>query len=86
MSDTGLVWYSIFNALHPIVIIGILIWSIQINAQSLERQSGKEKNQDGGHGGSGDKGTELSDYSSFLDEASDASVNEIDEGQADPAD
>lgn len=81
-SEGGLVWYSIFNALHPIVIIVIIIWSISLNAQTLERHSGKENS---GKPGSGDfnKGTELSDYTSFLDDRSEASINEGDIDEAD---
>ena len=40
LSDTGLEWYSLFNCLHPIVIIVILLWAISIDAQNLERKSG----------------------------------------------
>lgn len=31
MTDTGLVWYSIFNTLHPIVIIVTLLWALSLN-------------------------------------------------------
>jgi hypothetical protein len=73
LSSTGLTWYSVFTCLHPIVIIVILLWAISINAQNLERRSGPAE----GNKPSGDnKGTELSDYSSFLDDSRDVSVNE----------
>lgn len=81
MTPIGLSWYSVFTCLHPLVIIVILLWSISLNAQNLERKSGpggtdgtKEGGKDGGgHGGEG-KGTELSDYSSFMDDRSDMSI------------
>lgn len=74
LTETGLVWYSIFNALHPIVIIVIILWAISINAQSLERQSGKEAKVPGGGVSGQEKGMELSDYSSFIDDRSDVSA------------
>jgi hypothetical protein len=76
LTPTGLTWSSVFTCLHPIIIIVILLWAISINAQSLERKSGGNGG-DGKQGGVGEgKGTELSDYSSFLDDSRDVSVNE----------
>ena len=39
LSTTGLEWFSVFTCLHPVVIISILLWSLSINAQNLERKS-----------------------------------------------
>ena len=76
LNSTGLTWYSVFTCLHPIVIIVILLWAISINAQNLERKSVAGA-AEGKQGGSGEgKGTELSDYSSFIDDRSDDSINE----------
>lgn len=75
LNTTGLTWYSVFTCLHPIVIIVILLWAISINAQNLERKSGGAA--EGKQGGAGEgKGTELSDYSSFIDDRSDISIND----------
>ena len=77
LNPTGLTWYSIFTCLHPIVIIVILLWAISINAQNLERKSGGGSAGIGGKPNANDgKGTELSDYSSFIDDQSDISINE----------
>lgn len=68
LSSTGLEWYSVFTCLHPVVIISIILWSISINAQNLERKSGapgdSTQTKAGGNEG---KGTDWSD-SSFVDE------------------
>lgn len=73
LTPTGLVWYTIFNTLHPVIIIVFLIWAISLNAQSLERQSGKEV-KSGTTIVGGEKAMELSDYSSFIDDRSDISM------------
>lgn len=71
LTSTGLVWYSVFIIIHPLVIIVIALWAIQINAQSLERQTGVPgANAGDGKPGQEGKGTELSDYSSFIDDRS----------------
>jgi hypothetical protein len=75
LTEAGLVWYSIANTLHPIIIIVIMLWALSLNAQSLERSSGKDAKTAGGPNNEG-KGTELSDYSSFLDDRSDVSVGD----------
>jgi hypothetical protein len=86
MSETGLVWYSVFNTLHPLIIIVIVFWALSINAQALERQSGKDTNQPKKEGGAGGgnalNGTELSDYSSFIEDRSDISGAGDNEGDA----
>ena len=32
LSQTGLVWYSVFTCLHPVVIMGVALWALSINA------------------------------------------------------
>lgn len=76
LNSTGLTWYSVFTCLHPIVIIVTLLWAIQINAQNLERKSGGGSEPGKPGAGNEGKGTELSDYSSFIDDRSELSVNE----------
>eukprot|EP00347_Sterkiella_histriomuscorum_P012367 403368858 len=68
LDPVGLKWYSFFSCIHPIVIIILVMKSLAIGAQNLERQgviSGQGKSDQKPE--KNESGTELSDYSSMSD-------------------
>lgn len=75
-SEAGMVWYSIFNTVHPIVIIVIVLWSLSLQANNLERQTVKEASVPaaGGPSGGNNAQLEMTEYSSVYDDKSDSSI------------
>lgn len=52
-TEHGLVWYSIFNTIHPIVIIVIVLWALSQQANTLERKTVKDAMAPAAGGASG---------------------------------
>jgi len=74
-SEHGLAWYNIFNTIHPIVIIVIVLYALYMQANTLERQTVKDAMAPAAGGANGGNALlEMTEYSSIYDDKSDSSI------------
>lgn len=79
LTKTGLKWYSIFNCLHPIVILLAIFRAISVKANNWERSVGNTSTSGARLTGDIDM-SDLSNLSSMIDDKSVLSEHRLDNG------